>query len=152
MEFTNYLYRALRKEEIDEGCILIPKIIESFRKHPRLPISLPFNLGECEEYAVRQHQWDGEGIPDDPTAGISTTPHLERAKKYAREGMIVKIDRSLFERCSIKEYSVNEWLSNRPEDIAVPGDNEVILVNEKGVFPKEIIVELIRVENQKVLN
>ena len=76
-----YLYRALRKEEIEAGNILIPKEQETFKKLPRLGIDtrLPFVMGETEEHAVRQHQWQQKGFL---TSGISTTPHFERAKYY----------------------------------------------------------------------
>jgi hypothetical protein len=145
---NKYLYRALRKEEIDAGNILIPKSIESFKSHPRLGIDtrLPFVLGEKEEYAVRQHQWKQSGFP---TSGISATPYFERAKVYARQGVIVKIDRELLSKFGIKEYIVKDWLKKFPEDISVPEDEEVILVKEEcKMLPKEIIIEVIKVWNE----
>jgi hypothetical protein len=141
----NYLYRALRLEEIDKGCILIPKSQNPFRVHPRLGIDtrLPFKLGEQEEYAVRQHQWQQKGFT---TSGVSTTPHLDRAKHYAqKEKIIVKINRDLLPQYDIKEYIVKEWLKGHPEDIAIPEDDEVILVSENvDNFQKEIIKEIIK--------
>jgi len=95
-----------------------------------------------KEYAIRQHQWQQSGFP---TSGISTTPHFERAKFYAQDGVIVKIDRQLFGKYSIKEYVVKEYLEKFPEDIAAPEDDEIILVKEDdGPFPKEVIKEVIR--------
>ncbi|PIW34158.1 MAG: hypothetical protein COW28_00725 [bacterium (Candidatus Ratteibacteria) CG15_BIG_FIL_POST_REV_8_21_14_020_41_12] len=143
-ECYKYLYRALRKEEVNAGNILIPKSQGPFRSHPRLSIdtNLPFWLGERKEYAIRQHQWQQSGFP---TSGISTTPHFERAKFYAQDGVIVKIDRQLFGKYSIKEYVVKEYLEKFPEDIAAPEDDEIILVKEDdGPFPKEVIKEVIR--------
>jgi len=143
---NKYLYRALRKEEIEAGNILIPKEQEPFKKLPRLGIDtrLPFVLGETEEHAIRQHQWQQKGFL---TSGISTTPHFERAKFYARDGVVVKINRSLFNKHGIKEYVVKEYLKKFPEDIAVPDDEEIILVKEDGKpFPKEIIEEVIIID------
>ncbi len=138
-----YLYRALRKEEIEAGNILIPKEQETFKKLPRIGIDtrLPFVMGETEEHAVRQHHWQQKGFP---TSGISTTPHFERAKYYAgKDGVIEKIDRSLFNKYGIKEYVVKEYLGKFLEDIACPEDDEVILVKEDGGdFPKKIIKEV----------
>src|SRR5262245_22589396 len=137
-----FLYRALRKAEVDAGYILIPKGQGPFLAEPRLDIDtrLPFILGPTEEHAVRQHQWKQDGFP---TSGISTTPHLYRAKFYARiDHVIVKIDRTYFSRFGIKEFVVKDWLI--VDDISVPEDDEVILVTElDATFPKEIIIEKI---------
>ena len=51
-----YLYRALRKEEIEAGNVLIPRNQEAFKAHPRLPFTLPVKLGEQVEHAIRDHQ------------------------------------------------------------------------------------------------
>jgi hypothetical protein len=140
----NYLYRALRPEEIEAGYILIPKSQELFKSDPRLDIDtrLPFVLGPTEEYAVRQHQWNQKGFS---TRGISTTPHIERAKFYAQlNKAIVKINRESLIEHGIKEYVVAEFLDF---GIAVPEDDEVILVMDNdGPFPKEIIFEVIRLD------
>jgi len=144
---NKYLYKALRKEEIDAGNILIPKLQGPFRSHPRLGIDtrFPFVLGETEEHAVRQHQWQRNGFP---TSGVSTTPHFEIAKKvYAkRNRVIVKINCQLFSKYGIKEYVVKEYLGKFPEDIAAPEDDKIILAKEDGgSFPKEIIEEVIKI-------
>lgn len=56
--------------------------------------------------------------------------------------MIVKIDRQSLTKFGIIEYDVDEYL--KPGEIAVPDDDEIILVKEDGgSFPKEIIVEVI---------
>ena len=140
-----YLYRALRPEEIEQGYVLIPKSQNPFKEHPRLGIDtrLPFKLGEQEEYAVRQHQWQQKGFP---TSGVSTTPHLERAKYYAKNyKIIVKINRYSLKKYGIKEYIVKDWLGEHPEDMAIPEDDEVILVYKNGdKFPKEIIEEILK--------
>jgi len=89
--------------------------------------------------AIRQHQWEQRGYP---TSGISTTPHLERAENY-NSGVIVVINRNLLPEFGVKEFEVNKYLKS--EDIACPEDDEIILVREdKGPFPKEIIVDVIK--------
>lgn len=142
MEYKN-LYRALRKEEISAGNILIPKVIKPFKNHPRMGIDthLPFMLGEQEEYAVRQHQWKQEGFPG--SSGVSTTPHIERARFYAKNEVIVVIDREQLKKFNINEYVVKDYLKKYPEDIAVPKDDEIILFSENGNFPREVIVKVI---------
>ena len=137
---TPFLYRALRREEINSGYILMPKSQEPFPAEARLGIDtrLPFQLGPTEGHAVNQHQWKQHGFP---TRGISTTPHIERAQFYAQANkVVVAIDRKVLSLYGIKEYIVKEWAI----EIAVPEDDEVILVMEKdGPFPKEIISEVI---------
>lgn len=136
-----YNYKALRKEEIDAGNILIPKSQGPFRSDPYFGIDMyfPIEFGSVTN-AIRQHQWKQRGFP---TSGVSTTPHFERAKFYAkRNGVIVKIDRQSLTKFGIIEYDVDEYL--KPGEIAVPDDDEIILVKEDGgSFPKEIIVEVI---------
>jgi hypothetical protein len=141
---NKYLYKALRKEEIDAGNILIPKSQGPFRSDPRFGIDMrfPIEFGS-ETNAVRQHQWQRNGFP---TSGVSTTPHFDRAKVYARDDVIVKINRQLFSKYGIKEYVVKEYLEKFPEDIAAPEDDEIILVKgDGGQFPKEIIEEVIKI-------
>lgn len=148
MIFENFLYRALRSEEIDAGFILIPKSQREFKALPRLGIDtrLPFILGETVEHAVRQHQWQQNGFP---TRGISTTPHIHRATFYAqRYQIIVRIDRSSLNRFGIKEYVVAELLSKSSQDIACQEDNEVILVREQdGAWPKEVIDQVLKLDS-----
>jgi len=53
--------------------------------------------------------------------------------------VIVKIDRQLLNKFNIIEYDIKKYL--RQEEINIPEDDEIILVNEEdGSFPKEIIV------------
>lgn len=134
-----YLYRALRKEEINAGNILIPKSREPFRSDHifgTMDMNFPIEFGSVTN-AIRQHQWKQKGFQ---TSGVSTTPHFERAKFYAkRNGVIVKIDCQLLSKYCIIEYDVDGYLKSG--EIAVPEDDEIILVKEDGgSFPKEIIV------------
>lgn len=138
-----FLYRALRVAEIEAGYVLVPKAQGPFEAGPRLGIDtrLPFVLGQTEEHAVRQHQWKQNGFP---TSGVSTTPHLERARFYAVPGgVIVEVDRRLFSMYEVREYVVNSILGEHPVDIAVPDDDEIILVRDGAEpFPKQLIVRV----------
>jgi len=149
----NLLYRALRNEEVEAGIVLIPKGQGPFAVDPRLDIDtrLPFVLGPTDEHAVRQHQWQQDGFP---TKGISTTPHFERACIYAESNrIIVVIDRRLFDEYGIREYHVNTVLGTFPEDIAVPEDDEVIIVYDNdGTLPREIIVDIINLDEYQQNN
>ena len=144
---TVCLYRALRVEEIEAGYVLIPKGQGPFLALPRLGIDtrLPFVLGATEEHAVKQHQM-GEIFQ---TSGISTTPHLERAKYYAKtHRVIVKISRQRLAQLGIREYVVEEVLQPFSADILVPEDDEVILAHDTdGPFPKELIDEVINLDD-----
>ena len=133
------LYRSLNIEEINRGCVLYPKSALPFKAHPRIPISLPFYLGERKEHAVREHQWCGEY----KTSGVSCTKELAIAKtKYFGEGVIVEIDEEKIKLHGIKKYVVKEWLDENM--IEFPEDEEVILVYEGGhEFPKDILKVII---------
>lgn len=141
-----FLYRALREEEIDRGNILIPKAIGAFLSRPLLGVDIILGdtfLKPNETSAVRQHQLDSDKYS---TSGISTTPHLERAKTYAqKKRVIVKIARNLFGRYDIQEFVVKDHFKISPQYIKCPEDDEVILVTKNGEFPKEIIIEVIKI-------
>jgi hypothetical protein len=138
-ELPRYIYRGLRREEVDAGCTLIPKAQRAFLAQAKLPNVLPFILGERVEHAVREHQWEGKY----ETSGISTTPHFHRAVYYARHKIVVKIDTSSFVKHGILTYSVAENVNETL--ICVPEDEEIVLVCQKGyMFPKEIISEIIK--------
>lgn len=94
---------------------------------------------------VLRHEYKQNG---GSTSGISTTPHIERAKDYAfgkdqkQSGKVFKIDRAKFKKYGVLEYQVSK-VARFP---SVPEDDEVILVSEDfGVLPKEIIVSIIDV-------
>lgn len=137
----NFLYRALRKIEIESDYVLIPKSQSPFVAEQRFPATFPIMFGPIERHAVRDHQWDGKY----PTRGVSTSLNIEVAKTYSREhGVIVKISRAELKEFGIKEYIVNEILP--ANEIVKPKDEEVILVQDKdGNLPKEIIVEIIQI-------
>jgi hypothetical protein len=80
-----------------------------------------------ETNAVHRHQLNQEGFP---TSGISTTPHLNQAKVYARgrdgrsAGYVFRIDRSKLADQGVREYVVAKFV----KDPSIPKDEEVILV------------------------
>ena len=145
------LYRALRDEEIKAGCILLPKSQEAFRALPRLPLVLPFTLGEREEHAVRDHQ-DAEWKKKDPTRdtrGASCTTEWSVAERYAAEHkIIVRIDESKCRSLGVRRIVVRDIVPSKL--IIHPEDEEVVLVSDKedGAFPKEIIIEVIDISRR----
>jgi hypothetical protein len=139
------LYRALRDAEIDAGNILIPKSQAPFRAYPKLPLVLPFPLGEREEHAVRDHQWDGQF----PTRGASCTTEWNVALRYAATTkVIVSLDEAECNRFGIRRFRVRDHV---PLELIVhPEDEEVILVSERdGAFPKEIVTAVFDISSQK---
>ncbi len=137
------LYRALRSDEVEAGCVLIPRAQGPFAARSRSGAAVRAETPEAR--AVRQRQWRQRGCP---VRGVSTTPHLERARRYAAPGgIVVELDRRLFERNWIHEYPVNEVLARFPAEIVAPEDEEVILVCElEGALPKEIVRRVLRVD------
>ncbi|MCB2141163.1 hypothetical protein KQH27_00480 [bacterium] len=134
------LYRALRKEEIDAGGVLIPKEATSFLAPFRCDFQCGDNIGMTEKHAVIDHQTNGLI----PTRGVSTTTSKKIAfEKYSKRfGVVALINRSILRNFGIKEYVVNKILHQ--SQILHPEDDEVILVYEKdGEFPREIISEII---------
>ena len=135
------LFRALRDIEVESGNVLIPKNVAPFLAHPRLPITLPFILGEREEHAVREHQWDSKY----PTRGISCTTKWDVALSYARSKVVVSIDEEACEAHGIRRYIVKEHLPLSM--IEHPDDEEVILVSEsEGALPTEVVAEIFPID------
>ncbi len=137
MTETEFLYRALRPQEISRG-VLIPKSCGPFVAEPRLPQVLPFTLGERPEHAVRAHQWEGRY----PTSGVSTTPHLKRAEHYAqRHRRIARIAVARFVQFHIQTFRVSDYV--HASQVCVPEDDEIILVYpDAESFPEEIITDI----------
>lgn len=99
-------------------------------------------LGNLRRNAVVDHQKDQAGLP---TSGISTTPHLDRAKFYATHGCtrprgyIYVMDTSTFDAYRIKKYVVKEIVAvpNVPED-----DEVTLVAHDFGILPKELIIDM----------
>jgi hypothetical protein len=98
------LFRALRREGVDAGNLLIPRTTTAFLARPRLPITLPFRLGPAVGHAVKNHQEAGLYA----TSGVSTTPHFERARSVyaAKEHVVVRIEVAGLERFGIQFFRV----------------------------------------------
>jgi hypothetical protein len=101
--------------------------------------------GASEHNAVVRHQVNQEGFP---TSGLSTTPHLERARIYARgrdgqsPGYIYRIDRTNLAGHGVLEFVVAAYCTP-----SVPEDDEVILVCGDGLpLPSELVVEVIPID------
>jgi hypothetical protein len=135
IDFPERLFRGLRLDEVAAGNVPLSKSLGPFLAHPRLPIRLPFVLGERVEHAVREHQWGGKYI----TSGISTSPLFERASIYgAQTGVVVEIDTTKFTELGVEAYKVADHVN--PEFIVCPEDQEVILCYREGEpLPREII-------------
>ena len=102
---------------------------------------LPLTLGERVEHAVREHQWDKAENRYEPS-GISTSPHLHRARHYAAiNKIVVTIDTTTFDHFGIAAYHVLDCC--HPDHVSVPEDDEVILVyRDRENFPKEVIADV----------
>jgi hypothetical protein len=134
------LYRALRREEIDAGGILIPKETTTFLASFKCGYQIGDFIGMTEKHAVIDQLTSDKT----PTRGVSTTTAKQIAfEKYAKNHrMVALIDRNKLKHFKIKEFIVKEIL--HPSQILHPEDDEVILVYDKdGAFPKEIIIKVI---------
>lgn len=103
-----------------------------------------FTLDNSLENAVVAHQLDSDHYR---TAGISTTPHFERAKHYAtrggqQDGVVYKIT-----RCDLGKHGVQEYVvSASTEAPQCPEDDEVILIrDDHGPLPATIVIEEIHI-------
>lgn len=142
---NNLLYRgvSLNHYKKCEGK-LCPKEFVPFVKSPTYGHSEWGNAfcGENSANAVIEQQLHQAGYA---TSGISTTPHIERAKFYATHGgtlnagYVYVIDRSLCQKYSVSVYEVATIVPHP----SIPEDEEVVLVaKEYGCLPKEIVVEI----------
>ena len=142
------LYRGVNAEiHASFNGELQPKETHPFLKSPEFGLAECGNAfwGENVQNAVVQHQQHQAGYP---TSGISTTPHLERAKLYATaggkysSGFIYVIDTELLERFGVAMYVVKDIVPLP----SVPEDNEIILVaNDFGFLPQDIIIDVISI-------
>jgi len=141
-----YLYRGVSEDHFErtEGK-LVPKLSTIFasymqcgQEYAQAGSGMQAGLSAANE--VVKHEFKQQG---NPTSGISTTPHLYRAKFYATHGgkfssgNIYKIDRSLLLIHDVFEYVVSEIVPFP----SVPIDDEVILVlSDYGPIPDEVII------------
>jgi hypothetical protein len=101
--------------------------------------------GPSEKNAVLRHELRQEGFG---SAGISTTPILERARFYALaggkndRGLVITIDRALLHGHGVREFVVAAWVP----DPSCPEDEEVILVAaDGGLLPQQIVIDTAQV-------
>jgi len=132
-----FLYRGVTESHFQTtGGRLLGKMLPPFEYTPRVDeagvkYDGGWTWGRSETNAVIRHQLNQEGFP---TAGVSTTPHIKRARLYATgpdgasAGRIFKIDRSLLSLHGIREFVVAAF-ARHP---SVPLDEEVILVAPDG--------------------
>ncbi len=100
-------------------------------------------IGPSDRNAIHWHQL-AQG--HHPTSGISTTPHYERAVKYATwggvPGVVYVINREGLDQCNVREFIVADHVPNP----RVPEDDEVILVTPLGApLPPSLIVRVLDV-------
>ena len=103
-------------------------------------------IGPSARNAVLAHQLGLPNRPDLHTSGISTTPHLERARYYATwggvPGVVYVIDRAKLAALRVCEHVVTDTVY--PLSLAASEDDEVILVAPgDGELPPAAIVEVI---------
>ena len=148
---TDFLYR---------GCNSSFSLDEALR--PRAPSSTPEQGAECGDQrvqcgdsdfrcglsvwnAVHSHEYGGNG---EPTGGISTTPKVEVARKYAlgggkyAKGFIICMSVAVLEEDDGLIVSVN-----RSDNPSVPEDDEHWVWFKKGFFPRNAIVNIIQVSS-----
>ncbi len=139
------LYRALREVEIEQGQ-LVPKGQGPFLDEPRFDYARfdDATFGPSSRTATLHHQWQQRGLP---TSGISTTPHLERAKFYAqRLRRVAVIPVKGLADLGIQMFRVNEVLGAEHPDLAVPQDDEHILVYPAGgPFPLQVVANILAI-------
>ena len=146
-----YLYRGVNSElhEANSGRLIPKSLGAPFRQGVYWDTNFYWDdgctFGESSRNAVIQHERDSS---KNPTSGMSTTPLMENAKRYAthngkyRSGYVYKIDTELLEEYGVAKYVVVDY-ATWP---AVPENQEVILVaKDFSILPSEIVVELIEV-------
>jgi len=131
------LYRGLRRDEIDAGMMIIPKGRDDFRSGFKFPICFPISLDSAEN-ALRNHMDDSN---NPRSRGVSFTTNFNTAaNSFGVEGVIVEVDENRLKEYGITKYTKDDLHSNY---VKYPAEEEVVLVmEESGPFPKEIIVSV----------
>ena len=140
-KLPEYLFRAIRKDEIEKG-VLIPKVPKHFTSKATFPLKFPINFNNSKEHSIVDHvdpiRLDGK------TGYVSTTPKFEIEKYYAKNKKIVKIDTKKFNELNIDAIIVAEVIDS--SRIPKPEDEEILLKYDKSdTLPKEIIEEIIEI-------
>lgn len=143
---VRYLYRGVNAEmHAKSGGRLEPKAIgREFKRAVYFREEVYFGggstFGESETNAVLMHQQNSTKYP---SSGVSTTPHLENARAYAkhnnRSGYVYKIDTELLLAAGVTAHVV----CDHAVQPTIPGDEEVILVaKDFGALPAAVVVAL----------
>lgn len=141
------LYRGVHAEFHERSLgVLRPKETSEFRKGPKWNVShWGCTWSPSVANAVSEHQRHQAGYP---TSGISTTPHIDRAKFYATRGgryprgIIYVIDEELCVLHGVSVYVVSDYVFHP----CVPEDDEVILVAaNSGDLPNGILVNTLTI-------
>ena len=134
-----FLYRALRLTEIKRRVLIPRKPDTPFVAGVMFPNVFPLRFGNWPEHAVRAHQLNSKRYR---TSGVSTTPHLKRAKYYAqRNRHIARIAVERLAAYGVQTFRVSKHV--KPSLITKPEDDEVILVCPGAKYlPKDIVVDI----------
>lgn len=148
---TRFLYRGANPDLHKTGNVLRSKHPGAFEypaRYGEATYGGGWTYGTSDANAVLRHQLGQAGFP---TAGISTTPHYDRAVVYAtsgpdgkcyKTGYIYKIYRDALQTHGVREYIVGDHAVTP----SVPEDDEIILVVPDGELPRGVSVEIITVE------
>lgn len=142
---AEFLYRGVNTEmHAAFSGELRPKETKLFLKSPEFGRAEWGNAfwGENVQNAVIEHQQHQAGYP---TSGVSTTPHIARAKFYATNGgkhptgYIYVVSVKALKSAGVAAYIVSEIVPMP----SIPEDDEVILVAQDfGPLPRHIVIEV----------
>lgn len=144
-----FLFRGISVATHESGTGLSPKGTGFTRTihldEPDLRLDMGLTLDDSIENAIVTHQLDSGYYR---SAGVSTTPHFERAKYYAtqggtREGVVYRIDRRRLDSHGVCEHVVADYVPHRQ----CPEHEEIILVHYKhGPLPSAIVIAVTPVQ------
>lgn len=141
-----WLYRGVSEEmHKAQGGELRPKQFTPFMRSPEFGRDEWGNCfwGASALNAVVEHQRHQAGYP---TSGVSSTPHLTRARYYATRGgelpvgHIYVIDPALCHAHSVALYAVNEIV---PQPSVVEDEEVILVAKDFGAIPAAVIVDVI---------
>jgi hypothetical protein len=141
------LYRGVSVEmHKTQGGVLRPKQFAPFTRTPEFGRDEWNNCfwGDSSLNAVVEHQRHQAGYP---TSGVSTTPHLERARFYAThggevsDGYIYVIDRNLCQSRGVTLYVVNDIV---PQPSIIKDDEVILVAQDFGVVTSDVIIDVVR--------
>jgi hypothetical protein len=141
-----HLYRGVSVEMHEtQGGVLRPKQFVPFTRAPEYGRDEWNNCfwGESSVNAVIEHQRHQAGYP---TSGVSTTPHLERARFYATRGgkllvgYVYVIDRDLCHSHGVTLYVVNDIV---PQPSVVEDDEVILVAQDFRAIPADVVIDVV---------